>query len=177
MITRTYHQDGTGPALSQVFVFGSNLSGLHAGGAARAAADLYGAQTGVAEGPTGRSYAIPTVQAGFNGALSLAEIKAAVVRFLAYAYAHPEQRFLVTRIGCGIAGHRDADIAPMFADAPCNCSLPDAWSPYLADDDSDEFDDPAMTPLDRFCMTLCVLACVFGVGFLTYEWLFGVGYA
>jgi|JI10StandDraft_1071094.scaffolds.fasta_scaffold714894_2 hypothetical protein len=128
-----YHIDGTAADDGQVFVFGSNLSGIHGAGAARAARTQYGAQWGVAEGPTGEAYAIPTVQAQIAGPLSLDEIRAAVDRFIAYATAHPESQFFVTRIGCGLAGHRDRDVAPMFATAPENCSLPDTWKPILED--------------------------------------------
>jgi hypothetical protein len=114
-----------------VFVFDSNLSGYHGGGAARAAHQLYGAEWGVAEGATGRSYAIPTVQHGIAGPLTVSEIAGAVERFVAHAQRNPESKFLVTRVGCGLAGHRDFDIAPMFSDAPLNCSLPDAWAAHI----------------------------------------------
>ena len=67
MNTRIYHPDGSAPAPDQVFVFGSNLSGIHGGGAAQAAHELYGARWGVAEGRTGRCYAIPTVRARIAG--------------------------------------------------------------------------------------------------------------
>lgn len=128
---RTFHADGAPPDANQVFVFGSNLSGIHGGGAARAAHKIYGAEWGVAEGLTGRSYAIPTVQHGIVGPLSLAEISAAVERFIAYAQAHPDTQFLVTRVGCVLAGHRDSEIAPMFSGAPLNCSLPDTWATLI----------------------------------------------
>lgn len=131
MEVRRYHVDGSAPAMGQVFVFGSNLSGMHGGGAARAAHRLYGAKWGVAEGPTGNCYAIPTVQHRIAGPLSVADIAAAVGRFLAYATEHSGTQFFVTRVGCGLAGHRDADIAPLFAGAPINCSLPQPWAAYL----------------------------------------------
>lgn len=130
-MARTFHADGSAPAPEQTFVFGSNLSGYHGGGAARAAHKLYGAVWGVAEGPTGRCYAIPTVQHGIAGPLTLGEIAQAVERFIAHAQREPETSFFVTRIGCGLAGHRDADIAPMFAAAPLNCSLPDTWATHF----------------------------------------------
>jgi len=130
---RPYHQDGTSPPPGSVFVFGSNLSGYHGGGAARAAHQLYGAEWGVAEGRTGNSYAIPTVRERIAGPLSLDAIRLAVSKFLEHAQAHPEQPFFVTRIGCGLAGHKDADVAPMFNAAPANCSLPDTWANYIED--------------------------------------------
>ena len=128
---RTFHKDGAPAGDGQCFVFGSNLSGIHGAGAARAARLNYGAEWGAAEGPTGESYAIPTVRENVAGPLTLDEIRAAVDRFISYATAHPELAFFVTRIGCGLAGHHDQDVAPMFALAPANCSLPDTWAPYL----------------------------------------------
>ncbi|WP_294767463.1 hypothetical protein [uncultured Rhodoferax sp.] len=126
-----FHPDGCPPEAGQVFVFGSNLSGIHGGGAARAAHRQYGAVWGVAEGITGNCYAIPTVKAQIAGPLSLGEIQAAIGRFLEFAEQNPQIEFFVTRIGCGLAGHKDADIAPMFSSAPANCSLPDTWSFWL----------------------------------------------
>lgn len=82
----------------------------------------------------GRCYAIPTVQHGIAGPLTLGEIAQAVERFIAHAQREPETSFFVTRIGCGLAGHRDADIAPMFASAPLNCSLPQPWATYIERD-------------------------------------------
>jgi hypothetical protein len=131
-VIRQYHIDGSGPEAGQVFVFGSNLSGLHGAGAARAAHQRYGAVLGVGEGPTGQSYALPTVRKNITGPLPLPEIQAAVERFLTYAHHNPELSFLVTRVGCVLAGYSDADIAPMFRDAPMNCSLPETWRPLLA---------------------------------------------
>jgi hypothetical protein len=132
MTTRRHHRDGSAPAANEIFVFGFNLSGIHGGGAARAAHDLYGAQWGVAEGRTGSCYAIPTVRHSIGGPLGLDAIRLAVSKFLHHAATHPEEKFFVTRIGCGLAGHKDADIAPMFADAPLNCSLPDTWQSLVA---------------------------------------------
>ena len=130
MKTRTFHADRSQPQPGEIFVFGSNQAGYHGGGAARAAHQQYGAEWGVPEGATGNSYAIPTCDAAINP-LPLAQIGDAVQRFLAEAVAHPERSYFVTRIGCGIAGHRDSDIAPMFSGAPSNCSLPDTWAPYF----------------------------------------------
>ena len=95
----------------EIFVFGSNLAGYHGGGAARAAMEKFGAEWGKGVGLQGQSYAIPTMQGGVE------TIKPYVDEFIAFAKAHPELKFLVTRIGCGIAGFRDKDIAPLFRDA------------------------------------------------------------
>lgn len=95
----------------QIFVFGSNLDGRHIGGAARLAAEKFGAVEGQGRGLQGRSYAIPTM------GMTLQHIRHHVDGFIRFADEHPELTFLVTRIGCGIAGFRDEDIAPLFAKA------------------------------------------------------------
>ena len=96
---------------NEIFVFGSNLGGMHDGGAARAAYNRFGAVWGQGVGLQGQSYAIPTMQGGVE------TIKPYVDEFIEFAQAHPELKFLVTRIGCGIAGFRDEQIAPLFAAA------------------------------------------------------------
>ena len=96
---------------NEIFVFGSNLQGSHGGGAARAAHELFGAIWGKGVGLQGHSYAIPTMHGGTK------DIKPYVDEFIEYASQHPEQTFLVTRIGCGIAGFRVKDMAPLFAKA------------------------------------------------------------
>ena len=93
---------------NQVFVFGSNLAGMHGGGAARIARLRFGAVMGNGVGMQGRSYAIPTMQGGTE------TIRPYVNDFIAYAKEHPELTFLVTPIGCGIAGFEPEDIAPLF---------------------------------------------------------------
>lgn len=96
---------------NEIFVFGSNLAGMHGGGAARTANLHFGAVLGKGDGPQGQSYAIPTMQGGVD------TIQPYVDKFIEYAKAHPEQTFLVTPIGCGIAGFIPEDIAPLFKDA------------------------------------------------------------
>ena len=95
----------------EVFVFGSNLQGRHAGGAARVAYDKFGAEWGNGVGMQGRCYAIPTMHGG------VADIKPYVDDFIEYARNNTDKFFYVTRIGCGIAGFDDADIAPLFRNA------------------------------------------------------------
>lgn len=109
-----------------IFVFGSNLAGRHGKGAALEARNRYGAEYGVGFGRTGEAYAIPTKDERLEP-LPLARIRPYVNVFLAYAASHPEERFNVTRVGCGLAGYTDAEIAPMFATAPANCDLPSGW--------------------------------------------------
>lgn len=95
----------------EVFVFGSNLEGMHGGGAARIAYDAFGAVWGQGVGLQGQSYGIPTMQGGVD------TIKPYVDEFILFARQHPELFFYVTRIGCGIAGFQDWEIAPLFAEA------------------------------------------------------------
>ena len=113
----------------EVFVFGSNLAGHHHGGAARMAHEQFGAEWGVGVGPTGQCYAIPTMQGGID------TIRPYVDEFIEYAKEHPMNRFLVTRIGCGIAGFKDEQIAPLFVDAIFvpNITLPWEWK-FIIDD-------------------------------------------
>ena len=96
---------------NEVFVFGSNLGGFHAGGAARVALDKFGAVWGQGVGLQGQSYAIPTMHGGVD------VIKPYVDEFIAFAREHRELRFLVTPIGCGIAGFTVEEMAPLFAAA------------------------------------------------------------
>lgn len=97
-------------APDEIFVFGSNAMGLHFGGAARAAYNDFGAEWGNGEGPQGRSYAIPTME-------SEQDTRLAVERFTQYAREHSELKFMVTPVGCGIAGFIPKEIAPMFKEA------------------------------------------------------------
>ena len=107
----------------EIFVFGSNKEGMHGGGAARIAYKEFGAIWGEGVGMTGRCYAIPTM----DGSLDI--IRKHVDDFTEYAAAHPELTFLVTRIGCGIAGWRDSEIAPLFGKASelGNVTLPEEF--------------------------------------------------
>lgn len=118
----------TSLAPGEIFVFGSNLAGMHGGGAARAACLYFGAKMGVGVGPQGHSYAIPTMQGGVD------TIRPYVDQFVSYARQHPDQVFLVTPIGCGIAGFEPCDIAPLFAGAVCvsNIHLPQCFWDVLA---------------------------------------------
>lgn len=118
---------------SEVFVFGSNLAGRHGRGAALAALLGHGAVYGVGEGHTGRAYAIPTKDEQLVSR-SLSEIAESVARFTVYARSRPELKFMVTRIGCGLAGYRDTQIAPMFLDAWAlpNVKLPVAFEGVIA---------------------------------------------
>lgn len=101
---------------NQIFVFGSNLSGMHLGGAARLALK-WGAINGKHIGLYGQTYAIPTVGHHARGTLSIEEITPFVQRLIEDAKSHPDKEFLVTEIGCGIAGLTPEEVAPLFKEA------------------------------------------------------------
>lgn len=109
-----------------IFVFGSNLAGRHGRGAALHARKVHGAKYGIGEGRTGMSYALPTKDVRIKSR-TLQEIEGSVRTFILYAEEHPELDFQVTRVGCGLAGFKDKEIAPMFRSAPTNCNLPEGW--------------------------------------------------
>lgn len=111
----------------EVFVFGSNLQGMHGGGAARVALEKFGAVWGQGIGMQGQSYGIPTMHGGVD------VIKPYVDDFVEYAKQHPDKKFLVTPIGCGIAGFAESEIAPLFKDAVDveNVWLPEGFYKYI----------------------------------------------
>ena len=112
---------------NEIFVFGSNLQGMHGGGAAFIAYEKFDAIWGQGVGLQGQSYGIPTMHGGID------VIKPYVDEFIEFAKSHPELTFLVTRIGCGIAGFRDEEIAPLFKE--CiemeNVCLPKSFHEYI----------------------------------------------
>jgi hypothetical protein len=116
----------------EIFVFGSNQSGRHGAGAAKQALG-WGAKWGQAEGIQGKTYGIPTKDFSVNRTLSINEIKPYVDRFIKFAEAHPQLKFLVTEIGCGLAGLNPKDVAPLFKDAVAlsNVVLPRRFSRKL----------------------------------------------
>jgi len=115
-----------------IFVFGSNLKGIHGKGAALTARQNYGAKIGVAEGLHGWSYALPTKDSP-QEIMHLSEVRIYVGRFVQEARNHPELNFKVTQVGCNLAGHTKEDIAPMFLGSPRNCFFDTAWAPMLGD--------------------------------------------
>lgn len=112
---------------NEIFVFGSNLEGMHGGGAARVAYNSFGAIWGQGVGLQGQSYGIPTMHGGVD------VIAPYVDEFIEFAKAHPELHFFVTRIGCGIAGFKDEEMAALFAKAVEmeNVSLPESFVEVL----------------------------------------------
>lgn len=113
-----------------VFVFGSNLAGIHGKGAALHAKHFYGAKQGIGVGFVDRSYAIPTKDANLK-TLHILDIVPYVNEFKHFALTSQHRNYLVTRIGCGLAGFRDEDIAPLFRGSPENCFFSARWSKYL----------------------------------------------
>lgn len=111
----------------EIFVFGSNLRGLHGGGAARVAYERFGAIWGQGVGMQGQSYGIPTMHGGVDA------IKPYVDEFIEFAKNHTEYTFLVTKIGCGIAGFKEEEIAPLFTNAVSvdNIVLPESFVMFL----------------------------------------------
>lgn len=110
---------------NQVFVFGSNEAGIHGGGAARLASEKFGARWHQGEGLMGQSYGIPTKDRTLQ-TLPLTKIKAGVDRMLNFAAKRPELQFLVTKIGCGLAGYSTREIRECFVGKtiPSNVILP-----------------------------------------------------
>ena len=108
---------------NEVFVFGSNLAGAHGGGAALLAYRKFGAIWGQGVGLQGQSYGIPTMHGGVDA------IKPYVDEFIEFAKTRPDLTFLVTRVGCGIAGFTNEEISPLFAKAHEveNNVLPSGW--------------------------------------------------
>lgn len=117
--------------MSFIFVFGSNLLGIHGKGAALTAAKHFDAQHGIGQGLTGRAYALPTKITPYE-VLPLDEVEKHVQRFIGFAKERADLSFQVTRVGCGLAQYTDEQIAPMFVNAPPqNVFFDLQWRPYL----------------------------------------------
>lgn len=114
--------------MTKIFVFGSNLAGRHGAGAAKYAKDHYGAVYGVGIGPSGCSYAIPTKDYVLK-TLTLHAIERHIKDFIEYAEAHPDDEFLLTPIGCGLAGYRRNQIKPLIEkyNRPSNVIYTKEW--------------------------------------------------
>jgi hypothetical protein len=126
------HEDGTLPDIPNcIWVFGSNLAGYHGAGAALVAYMKFGAKAGVAQGLSDRSYAIPTKNDKLK-TLSKLEISGYVDNFCRVTHNYKDLFFFVTRVGCGLAGYDDYEIAPMFKRANySNCSFSTNWRKFL----------------------------------------------
>ncbi len=128
-----YHKDGESPDVSEnyVFVFGSNLAGIHGAGAAREALEKFGARIGVGEGMMGMSYALPTKDDKIES-LPINKVGHYIAAFKFFAYTNPERKFFLTRVGCGLAGFKDEEIAPLFVGSPDNINFPEEWKKYIS---------------------------------------------
>jgi hypothetical protein len=116
--------------MKKILVFESNLAGRHVRGVALRAYNNHGAIYGQGNGLQGESYAIPIRDEDMK-ALPLTRINRYVEQFIKFATLNPTTHFEVTRVGCdAMAGYTDDDIAPMFIDAPNNCTLPAGWRAY-----------------------------------------------
>jgi hypothetical protein len=108
---------------NQIFVFGSNLAGRHAGGAALYAKEHFGAEEGIGEGLTGQCYAFPTL--GFHNKRSRRDLETSVYKFFDAARKNPEKEFLMTTVGTGIAGYSHEEMKTLFVNPPENVVLPE----------------------------------------------------
>jgi hypothetical protein len=104
----------------QVIVVGTNALGAHIGGAARYAHEHFGLKWGVGEGLSGQTYALPTME-------GIASFAQAAMRFQLFAELAPDMTFLLTKVGCGIAGYDESLVMELFADAPANVIRPEGW--------------------------------------------------
>lgn len=118
--------------MTKVFVFGSNEAGIHGAGAAKTAMEKYEMPYGKSYGHYGNAFGIPTKNERIQ-TLDLNVIHLYVNGFIAFAMGRPKLTFKVTRIGCGLAGYNNMDIAPMFRGAPKNCQFDEAWRVWLGD--------------------------------------------
>jgi len=133
-----FHRDGSVPQSGEVFVFGSNTAGRHGKGSALLARQQFGARMGFGKGymtgpnPGEHCYALPTKNSHLYP-LSLYEISKHIRDFYFDITRTDlaDKQLFITRIGCGLAGYSDNDIAPMFRNFPENCSFPDTWRPWL----------------------------------------------
>lgn len=117
---------------NHIFVFGSNLEGVHGKGAALEAKARYGAKQGQGVGRQGAAYAIPTkVSWRSRKGMPVHIIAEHVNVFLLYARMRSDLTFVLTRIGCGYAGYQGTDIAPLFRFAPKNVILPTGWAEII----------------------------------------------
>lgn len=118
--------------MKEIFVFGSNLSGIHGAGSAKQAYMYHGAVRGQGEGLQGDSYALPTK--GYNITfMPIGDVAQYVEKFLRFASARPELQFKVTRVGCGLAKLDDGTMSSLFKNAPDNCYFDEKWHSYLGD--------------------------------------------
>jgi hypothetical protein len=110
----------------QVFVFGSNLAGHHAGGAALQAKEKFGAVEGVGEGVTGRCYAFPTLDEDMKRR-DVRDLVESVRNLYDCCRDNSDKEFLLTKVGCGIAGYKESFMKSLFKNPPKNLIVPNQW--------------------------------------------------
>ncbi|EHU1357117.1 hypothetical protein OFN07_02110 [Acinetobacter baumannii] len=143
-MTYQYHDESIVTELPEdtVFVFGSNMAGQHGNGAARVASQHFGAVEGVGRGWAGQSFAIPTLNEHIQQ-MPLSQIEHYVEDFKVYAKNHPKMKYFVTALGCGIAGYKVSEIAPLFKGIHHNVIFPESFKPYVEEDAVSQF--PTLT--------------------------------
>ncbi|MFW1799158.1 hypothetical protein ACG9YX_03845 [Acinetobacter nematophilus] len=131
-MTYHYHDESIIKTLPEdtVFVFGSNLAGTHQGGAAKTAHLYFGATKGVGRGWAGQSFAIPTMNEHLQQ-MPLSQIQHYIDDFKIYAKNHPKIKYFITSIGCGVAGYKVEEIAPMFKGIARNVIFPASFRPFV----------------------------------------------
>lgn len=118
--------------MKRIFVFGSNKLGIHGAGAAKFALLNRGAYSGIGEGMSGDSYALPTKFDPWSR-MNLNDVHKSINKFLAYAFEHHMVDFQITQVGCGLGGFTKKQIAPLFAEHTVllNCYFDKAWQEFL----------------------------------------------
>lgn len=111
---------------NQVFVFGSNLAGNHLGGAAKVAHEKFGAEMGVGEGITGQCYAFPTLAKNMDQ-IPHWKLEKHVEKFFEVAKNNPDKEFILTKVGCGIAGYPEEYVKYLFIESPSNVTKSKGW--------------------------------------------------
>lgn len=131
-MTYQYHDESIIKNLPEdtVFVFGSNMAGTHQGGAAKIAHQYFGAMKGVGRGWSGQSFAIPTMNEHLQQ-MPLSQIQHYVDDFKIYTKNHPKTKYFVTAVGCGVAGYKVEEIAPMFKGISHNVIFPVSFRPFV----------------------------------------------
>ena len=131
-MTYQYHDESIIKSLAEntIFVFGSNMAGTHQGGAAKIALQHFGAMKGAGRGWSGQSYAIPTMNEHLQQ-MPLSQIEHYIEDFKIYTKNHPKNTYFITSIGCGVAGYKVEEIAPMFKGISKNVIFPASFRPFV----------------------------------------------
>lgn len=150
-MTYQYHDENIVTALPEdtVFVFGSNMAGQHTHGAARIAQQYFGAMKNVGRGWAGQSFAIPTLNEHLQR-VPLSQIEHYIDDFKIYVKHHPKIKYFITALGCGIAGYKVSEIAPLFKGIHDNVILPESFKPYTEPNALSQFPDLNQATVQAF---------------------------